>query len=150
VGTWSVLIALIVSWSVGLCSCNEWELQNAWMALNEVVGGIYSPQSLPSRWLFLLSMGAPNTALFIVRCMPRQLSIRVWSSWLLAYFVFKRHRTVRWHTGHVQWLLISLLWLLRGTVHTLFICAVDRWCAESRFSVGSPDSPMHTGQSGEL
>jgi hypothetical protein len=38
-GTWSGLIALIVSWSVGLCSCNERKLQNAWVALNEVVGG---------------------------------------------------------------------------------------------------------------
>jgi hypothetical protein len=29
------------------------------MTLNEVVGGIYSPQPLPSCWLFLLAMGAP-------------------------------------------------------------------------------------------
>jgi hypothetical protein len=63
-----------------LCSCIEWEVQNTWMALNEVVGGIYSPQPLPSRWLFLLAMGAPDTALFIVRCAPRQLSVKVWSS----------------------------------------------------------------------
>jgi hypothetical protein len=28
------------------------------MAFKEVVGGIYSPQPLPSRWLFLLAMGA--------------------------------------------------------------------------------------------
>jgi hypothetical protein len=27
----------------------------------EVVGGIYSPQPLPSRWLTLLSMGAPDS-----------------------------------------------------------------------------------------
>jgi hypothetical protein len=27
----------------------------------EVVGGIYSLQPLPSRWLFLLSMGAPDS-----------------------------------------------------------------------------------------
>jgi hypothetical protein len=38
-GTWSGLIVLIVSWIVGLCSCNEWIFQKAWMALNEVVGG---------------------------------------------------------------------------------------------------------------
>jgi hypothetical protein len=31
------------------------------MSLNEVVGGIYSPQPLPSCWLFLLSMGAPDS-----------------------------------------------------------------------------------------
>jgi hypothetical protein len=27
----------------------------------EVVGGIYSPQPLPSRWLTLLSMGTPDS-----------------------------------------------------------------------------------------
>jgi hypothetical protein len=27
----------------------------------EVVGGIYSPQPLPSRWLGLLAMGTPNS-----------------------------------------------------------------------------------------
>jgi hypothetical protein len=31
------------------------------MALNEVVGGFYSPQPLPSRWQRLLSMGAPDS-----------------------------------------------------------------------------------------
>jgi hypothetical protein len=30
------------------------------MPLKEVVGGIYSIQPLPSRWLFLLSMGTPD------------------------------------------------------------------------------------------
>jgi hypothetical protein len=46
--------------------------------MNEVVGGIYSLQPLPSRWLSLLAMGTPNspmvhwTALFTVRCVPRQ------------------------------------------------------------------------------
>jgi hypothetical protein len=32
------------------------------MALNEVVGGIYSLQPLPSRWLFLLAMGTPDNS----------------------------------------------------------------------------------------
>jgi hypothetical protein len=31
------------------------------MPLKEVVGGIYSPQPLPSRWLFLLSMGTTDS-----------------------------------------------------------------------------------------
>jgi hypothetical protein len=52
---------LNVSLSVGLYSCIEWELQKTWMALNDVVGGIYSPQPLPSRWLTLLSTGAPDS-----------------------------------------------------------------------------------------
>jgi hypothetical protein len=46
--------------------------------MNEVVGGIYSLQLLPSRWLSLLAMGTPDspvahrTALFTVRCAPCQ------------------------------------------------------------------------------
>jgi hypothetical protein len=31
------------------------------MPLKEVVGGIYSLQPLPSRWLFVLSMGTPDS-----------------------------------------------------------------------------------------
>jgi hypothetical protein len=50
-----------VSLSGWLCSCIEWEIQNAWMALNEVVGGIYSPQPLPSRWQSLLAVGTPDS-----------------------------------------------------------------------------------------
>jgi hypothetical protein len=33
---------------------------------------------------------------------------------------------------------------------SLFISAVDHWRAGSRCFAGSPDSPVHTGQSGEL
>jgi hypothetical protein len=31
------------------------------MPLKEMVGGIYSLQPLPSRWLFLLAMGTPDS-----------------------------------------------------------------------------------------
>jgi hypothetical protein len=31
------------------------------MALNEVVGGIYSPQPLPTHWQSLLAMGTPDS-----------------------------------------------------------------------------------------
>jgi hypothetical protein len=58
--TWSGLNALNVSLSGWFFSCIEWEVQNTWMALNEVVGGIYSAQPLPSHWLFLLAMGTPD------------------------------------------------------------------------------------------
>jgi hypothetical protein len=54
------LNALNVSWSVWLCSCNEYRVQKTWMPLKEVVGDIYSLQPLPSRWLFLLAMGTPD------------------------------------------------------------------------------------------
>jgi hypothetical protein len=40
--------------------------------MNEVDGGIYSPQPLPSRWLSLLAMGTPDSPVahrtFIVHC----------------------------------------------------------------------------------
>jgi hypothetical protein len=52
---------LNVSWSEVFCSCNEWDVQKTWMPMNEVVGGIYSPQPLPSRWQGLLVMGAPDS-----------------------------------------------------------------------------------------
>jgi hypothetical protein len=50
-----------MSWGEVFCSCNECEVQKTWMPLKEVVGGIYSLQPLPTRWLFLLSMGTPNS-----------------------------------------------------------------------------------------
>jgi hypothetical protein len=55
-GAWCGLNALNVSWSVWLCSCNEYGVHNTLMPLKEVVGGIYSLQQLPSRWMFLLAM----------------------------------------------------------------------------------------------
>jgi hypothetical protein len=48
-------------WSVCLCSCNECEVQKTSMTWMGVVGGIYSLQPLPSHWLFLLSIGAPDS-----------------------------------------------------------------------------------------
>jgi hypothetical protein len=129
-GTLSGLIALIVSWSVALCSCNDWETQNAWMALNEVVGGIYSPQPLPSRWQRLLAMDAPDSHCSVSGACHVSASIRVWSSWPLESFVFLLHRAVRWP--------------LTSARHCLTLCAfaVDRWHAGSRCSAGSPDSPV--------
>jgi hypothetical protein len=50
------------------------------MALNEVVGGIYSLQLLPSRWLFLLATGTPDSPVahrtFTVHCLVRVTSAR--------------------------------------------------------------------------
>jgi hypothetical protein len=50
-----------VSRSEVFCSCNEWDVGNTWMPMNVVVGGIYSPQPLSSRWQRLLAMGAPDS-----------------------------------------------------------------------------------------
>jgi hypothetical protein len=47
-----------------------------------VVGGIYSPNHYSSRycpWHTGQSGGAPDMALFSVRCVPRQLPVGVWS-----------------------------------------------------------------------
>jgi hypothetical protein len=59
--SWSFQIFWNVSWSECYCSCIEYELQNTWMLLKEVVGSIYSLQPHPSRWLVLLAMGTPNS-----------------------------------------------------------------------------------------
>jgi hypothetical protein len=50
-----------VSWNECYCSYIECELQKTWMPLKEVVGGIYSHQPLSIHWLFLLSMGTPDS-----------------------------------------------------------------------------------------
>jgi hypothetical protein len=57
-GDWMLWLCL---WSVCLCSSIECEDVKAWMDWMEVVGGIYSLQPLPSRWLSLLSMGTPDS-----------------------------------------------------------------------------------------
>jgi hypothetical protein len=48
--------------------------------MNEVVGGIYSPQPLPSHWQRLLAMGAPNSPVrhqpVTVHCLVRATSAR--------------------------------------------------------------------------
>jgi hypothetical protein len=49
-----------------------------------VVGGIYSPQPLNSRWGWLLSMGAPDSP---VR-QPRHLTVRVQELLTIGGFVF--------------------------------------------------------------
>ena len=64
------VIALVLNEDLSKLGYFEWR----WL------GGIYSLQPLSSRWLDLLSMGTPDMTLFIVRCAPRQLSVRVWSS----------------------------------------------------------------------
>jgi hypothetical protein len=80
------------------------------MALNEVVGGIYSAQPLPSHWLFLLAMGTPDIHYSLSGARHVNALVGVWSCWPLEPIVLLLHRIVRWP-------LTSLLWLLRGTVH---------------------------------
>jgi hypothetical protein len=70
----------IVSWSECYSSTIECELLKTWMPMNEVVGGIYSPQPLPNCWQRLLAMGAPDSLVhhrtIIVHCSVRAMSAR--------------------------------------------------------------------------
>jgi hypothetical protein len=74
------LIFRIVSWSECYSSCIECELLKTLMPMNEVVGGIYSPQPLPSRWQSLLAIGAPDSPVrhrtVTVYCPVRAMSAR--------------------------------------------------------------------------
>jgi hypothetical protein len=47
--------------------------------MNEEVGGIYSPQPLPSRWQSLLAMGAPDSHYSLSGARHVIAPIRVWS-----------------------------------------------------------------------
>jgi hypothetical protein len=154
--TWSGLNALNVSLSGWLCSCIEWKVQNAWIPLNEVIGGIYSPQPLPSRWLFLLAMGAPDSPVVhqsvIVHCPVRAtsacpLGFGAVDHWCPLSFCCTGQSGAT-PDGPVT----SDFCALTSAQHRLplYTFAVDRWCAGSRYSADSPDSPVHTGQSGEL
>jgi hypothetical protein len=78
-GAWSGLNALNVSWSVWLCSCNEYGVQKTWMPLKEVVRGIYSLQPLPSHWLVLLAMGAPDRYCSLSGARHVSTPVGVWS-----------------------------------------------------------------------
>jgi hypothetical protein len=91
------------------------------------LGGIYSPQPLPSRWQSLLAMGAPDSHCSLSGARHVSVFVRVWNYWPLESFVFLLHRTVRWPLPSVA---------------AQFIWADDRWRAWSRCSAGSPDSPV--------
>jgi hypothetical protein len=72
---WRGFDLLDVSWSEVFCSCNEFDVQNTWMEVNEV-----GPQPLPSRWLSLLAMGAPDSHCALSGARHVSASVKVWSS----------------------------------------------------------------------
>jgi hypothetical protein len=103
-----------------------------------VVGGIYSPNHLGSRWPRLLAMGAPDSPVRhrtgIVPCPVR------------------RHDTqpLGFGAGRSLELLSSSCTGQSGAPLTsawhcaaLFILSVDRWRTGSHYSAGSPDSPVN-------
>jgi hypothetical protein len=116
------------------------------MALNEVVGGIYSPQPLPSRWLTLRSMGTPDSTVAhwtaIVHCLVHTMSARP-----LGFGAVDRWSPLSFCcTGQSgatpDSLVTSDFYALTSARHCLPLCtfAVDRWHVGSRCSAGSPDS----------
>jgi hypothetical protein len=125
-----------VSWSECSSSCIECDLQKNLYAKGCGGWGIYSPQPPCSRWLKLLAMGAPDNhcALPGAHHVSTTVRVRSWST--VGAFVILLHRTVRC-------LLTSTLWLLRGTVHHCSFWRNGRWCAGSRCSASSSDSPVN-------
>jgi hypothetical protein len=132
---------LNVYWSEVFCSCIECWIQNTWMALNEVVGGIYSPQSLPSHWQSLLAMGARDSPVshrtVTVHCPVRATSARP-----LGFGIVDRWSPLSFCcTGQSGDLWILLSDLCRGTVHL---------CSSEQLTVGAQTAiaPLAHGQSG--
>jgi hypothetical protein len=87
------------------------------------LGGIYSPQPLPSRWQSLLAMVTPDSPVthrtVIVHCPVRATSAR-----LLGFGAVDRWSPLSFcctgqsgATSDSSWPLASALWLLRGTIH---------------------------------
>jgi hypothetical protein len=96
---WRGFDLLNVSRNGVFCSCNEWDVHNAWVPMNVVVGGIDSPQPLCSCWQGLLAMGAPDSHCALSGACHVSASVRVRSSCPLESLVVLLHRTVWCHTG---------------------------------------------------
>jgi hypothetical protein len=119
------------------------------MPLKEVVGGIYSLQPLPSRWLSLMLMGTLDSPV-AHRTSTVHCPVRAMLAHPLGFGVVDRWSLLSCScTGHVRCAMTSLLWLLPRTVHNCSLLAVDRWCRLPllRWLTGhvrcTPDSPLN-------
>jgi hypothetical protein len=128
-----------------LCSCIECREWKAWMTWMVVVGGVFIALTT------ILAVGrvlyrsahrtvwcAPDTSWFIVRCVPRQPTVRVWSSWPLKSSILVAHQIVWCYLTSQT---VPDLWTHQTEV------AVNSWRGRPLF-VGSPDSPV-THRTGE-
>jgi hypothetical protein len=124
------------------------------MGLNEVVGGFYSPQPLPSRWLFLLAMGAPNSPV-AHRTLHCSLSGARHVSYPLGFGAVDRWCLLS-SSDTVHQCSDSVALTLRGTVHH---CSSEQSIIGAQGAVAplahrtvrcTPHSLVHTKQSGEL
>jgi hypothetical protein len=134
-----------VSWSECYCSCIECELQKTWIPLKEVVGGIYSLQPLPSRWLSLLSMGTPDSLVVhrtgTVHCPVRDMSAR-----LLGFGAVDRWNPLSYSCTGQFGATPDMLWLLCSDFcRVLFTLAVDRWPQITVALLAHRTCLMHTG-----
>jgi hypothetical protein len=83
--------------------------------------------------------GAPPDTVRCVSHVTRSLDSDHWSFWLLG------HRTVRWCTGQSLFTVRCAFWLCSNLwVHCSALTPVadDRWRCSSRYSAGTPDSPV--------
>jgi hypothetical protein len=102
-------------------------------------GGIYSHQPNCSHWRRLLMMGildSPVRHRIVSGAAPCHLVVRAWSWSTVGGFVLMWHRTVRCPSD-------LLLWLLTWHCAALFIRQSRPLRADSRCSVGAPDSPVN-------
>jgi hypothetical protein len=117
--------------------------------MNEVVGGIYSPQPLPRCWQSLLVMGTPDSPVahrtVTIQCLGRATSAR-----RLGFGAIDRWRSLSFccigQSGATpDSLMTSDFCVLTSARHclALYTFAVDRWRAGSRCSAGSPDSSVN-------
>jgi hypothetical protein len=70
--------------------------------MDEVVGGIYSLQPLPSRWLSLLAMGTPDMYCSLSGARHVSTPVGVLERTTIGTLVLRMHQTVRCHTRHVR------------------------------------------------
>jgi hypothetical protein len=139
-----------MSWSVWLCSCNEYGVQKTWMPLKEVVGGVFIASNhflavdyFCWRWAHRTVRWCTGQPLFTVRCVLRQ-HARWGLEWL-----------DRWNSCPIAALDMSgVLWLRysdlsRALFTTVHLLADDRWrrLPLLRWLTGhvrcTPDSPMN-------
>jgi hypothetical protein len=137
-----------VSWSECYWSWIEWELQKTWMPLKAVVGGIYSLQPLPSRWLFLLSMGTLDSPV-VHRTEHCSLSGACHVSTPLGFGAVDRWSPLSCSfTGQSGATpdMSGAFWLHSLTSEfALYTFAVDRWAQVTVAPLDHRTCPVHTG-----
>jgi hypothetical protein len=124
------------------------------------LGDIYSPQPPTSRWVRLLSMGAPDSLVrhwTVSGAPPRHPTVRVLEQSTVGGFVLMRHRTVRCATEQVLFTVRCASDTTTLTLRPLFftVHVSGRCCSRPlRWIVIAPlvhrTVRWHTGQSDEL